>query len=193
MRILAIDPGSTESAYAVIDQADRRPLDFGKIPNEQLLDQLADRDLGERVDHLVIEMIASYGMPVGREVFETCVWIGRFDMAAYSVRTSLIYRQPVKVHHCHSSKASDANISQALKDRFAYGVPNHGKGTKAQPGWFYGFKADVWQAYALAVYVADITPVSAPAVPPAAGSDHKSDAPLQGEGTGRPTPAEALF
>ena len=39
--------------------------------------------------------------------------------------------------------------------RFAHGQPNHGKGTKAQPGWFYGFHADIWQAYALAVYAAD--------------------------------------
>lgn len=33
---------------------------------------------------------------------------------------------------------------------------NHGKGTKANPGWFYGFRADVWQAHALAVYAADL-------------------------------------
>lgn len=194
--ILAIDPGCTDSAYITIDQATRRPLDFGKIPNTQLLDQLCDRDLGEQVDHLAIEMIASYGMPVGREVFETCVWIGRFDMAAYSVTTSLVYRQPVKTHHCHSSKASDANVAQALKDRFAYGISNHGKGTKAQPGWFYGFKADIWQAYALAVYVADTFPVSSPvaASTPAAGEAPISDAPdPSGEGSqGRPTPTPTV-
>lgn len=52
-------------------------------------------------------------------------------------------------------KANDATVRQALVDRFAPGQPNHGKGTKAAPGWFHGFRADVWQAYALAVYVAD--------------------------------------
>jgi len=40
-------------------------------------------------------------------------------------------------------------------DRFAPGESNHGKGTKAEPGWFYGFAKDVWQATALAVYAAD--------------------------------------
>ena len=53
------------------------------------------------------------------------------------------------------SRAKDANIRQALVDRFAPGQPNHGKGTKDEPGWFHGFRADVWQAYALAVLVAD--------------------------------------
>lgn len=32
---------------------------------------------------------------------------------------------------------------------------NHGKGTKAAPGWFHEFRADIWQAMALAVYTAD--------------------------------------
>jgi hypothetical protein len=164
MRILAIDPGNTDSAYVVIDQETRKPLDFAKVPNEQLLDRLTDHDLGERVDHLVIEMVASYGMPVGREVFETCVWIGRYfesiDRWLDGATPQLVYRQPIKLHHCGSARAKDSNITQALVDRFAPGQSNHGKGTKAQPGWFYGFRADVWQAYALAVYVADTTPAA---------------------------------
>ena len=102
-------------------------------------------------------MVASYGMAVGADVFETCVWIGRFAerLAGRGVERDLVKRLPVKVHHCHSAKATDSNIRQALVDRFALGQPNHGKGTKAEPGWFHGFAADVWAAYALGVYQAD--------------------------------------
>ena len=104
--------------------------------------------------HAAIEMVASYGMAVGAEVFDTCVWIGRFHEAIFG-GADLIYRREVKLHHCGTSKAKDSNITQALADRFAPGQPNHGKGTKADPGWFYGFAKDAWQAYALAVLVAD--------------------------------------
>jgi hypothetical protein len=105
----------------------------------------------------VIEMVASYGMAVGADVFETCVWIGRFYQVLEDrcFEPGLIKRHPIKLHHCHSANAKDSNITQALVDRFAPGQPNHGKGTKASPGWFYGFKSDIWAAYALAVYAMD--------------------------------------
>ena len=152
MRILSIDPGPTESAYVILDPANMNPIVFAKIPNEQLLDSLREAFY---VDSVVIEMVASYGMAVGAEVFETCVWIGRFHEALRDQQVQLVKRLPVKLHHCHDSKANDANIKTALVDRFAPGVRNHGKGTKAEPGWFYGFRADVWAAFALAVYAAD--------------------------------------
>jgi len=161
MRILAIDPGNSESAYVVIDSETQRPQEFAKVPNHQLLVDLSLDNLlalHSTVDLVVIEMIASYGMAVGAEVFETCVWIGRFQQAIADrtgTTPELIKRHPVKMHHCHSARAKDSNITQALVDRFAPGATNHGKGTKAQPGWFYGFAKDVWQAYALAVYAAD--------------------------------------
>ena len=157
--ILAIDPGNTESGWCLIDISTRRPIQFGKDANEELLERLWTES-GQALDatHVAIEMIASYGMAVGADVFETCVWIGRFHCAieAHSGNApALIKRHPAKLHHCHDARAKDANITRALVDRFAPGQPNYGKGTKAAPGWFHGFHADVWQAYALAVYAAD--------------------------------------
>ena len=58
----------------------------------------------------------------------------------------MIYRLDEKLNLCQDSRAKDANIRQALIDRFASGTPNGGKGTKKAPGWFYGFSDDVWQA-----------------------------------------------
>ena len=105
-----------------------------------------------KIDKLVIEMIASYGMPVGKEVFDTCVWIGRFVELArlQNIEVEYIYRKDEKMNICHSMKAKDSNIRQALIDRF--GVV----GTKKNPGWFYGFKADIWSAYAVGITYLDL-------------------------------------
>lgn len=156
-RILAIDPGNTESAYVIINE-DCEPIEFAKVPNEVLRGKILTGALD--ADRVVMEMVASYGMSVGADVFETCVWIGRFCEAVRGnwhpfSEPQLIKRLPVKMHLCHNAGAKDSNITQALIDRFAPGQRNHGKGTKAEPGWFYGFAADVWAAYALAVYAAD--------------------------------------
>jgi len=155
--LLAIDPGNTESGYALIDVGTLQPIDIGKIDNHLLLRELDHLSTSE-VQWSAIEMVASYGMAVGRDVFETCVWIGRFAQfleERHGLVSRLVYRREVKLHHCESSKAKDSNITQALIDRFAPGQPNRGKGTKADPGWFYGFAKDIWQAYALAVYAAE--------------------------------------
>ena len=149
MMLLAIDPGNTESAYVLMDGY--RPVDFGKVPNERLKRLICDRGFATWPDVDAIEMIASYGMAVGREVFETCVWIGRYSLAMELGGTAVdfIYRQEVKLNLCGSPRARDANVRQALIDRFATHDMKNGKGTKAKPDWFYGFKADIWQSYAV--------------------------------------------
>lgn len=152
--IFAIDPGTSYSGYVSVEHNGQeivRVLEKGKIRNDDLLRSLPYR----MFDHeIVCEMVASYGMPVGREVFETCVWIGRFLQAGGVLpgeqAQHLVYRQEEKLTLCHSPRANDASIVQALVDRYAYGVPNHGKGTKKQPGFFYGFAKDMWQAMAVA-------------------------------------------
>jgi hypothetical protein len=155
-QILAIDPGPVESAFALIDAADCIPMRHGKIPNDDLRRDPAMTT----ADTVAIEMVASYGMPVGAEIFDTCVWIGRYQQTLidHDIPVELVKRLDVRLHHCHTGKAGDANVTRALIDRFAppaKGWGAYGKGTKANPGWFHGFKADVWQSYALAVMVAD--------------------------------------
>lgn len=153
MRTLAIDPGSEHSAYALIDD-DYRPIEFGKVYNRELLSKLPW--LGQYA-RIAIELIGHYGtgMPAGRTVFDTCIWTGRFVQQLDPKPVDLVLRPTVKAHLCGTAKAGDAHVTQALVDRFAPGTGNHGKGTKASPGFFYGFRADVWQAYALAVTYAD--------------------------------------
>jgi len=151
MFILSIDPGPVESAYVLIDK-DLKPVEFGKFCNQNVRVETRRLFMKHHPDiHVAIEMIASYGMAVGKEVFDTCVWIGRFYELFGDGYTSLVYRKDEKMNLCGSMKAKDSNITQALVDRFALGIPNKGKGKKKSPGWFYGFADDVWQAYAVGV------------------------------------------
>ena len=155
--ILAIDPGTTHSGVCIIDDWTYKPLKFGKFENKKVVDELEDF---LPVSMSVIEMIGHYGtgMPAGKEVFDTCVWIGRFieQLSCCCDIVQLLPRTTVKLHLCRSARAKDPNVTQALVDRFAPGEPNYGKGTKKAPGWFYGFSADMWQAYALAVTYLDM-------------------------------------
>lgn len=152
MRILAIDPGTDKSGWCLLDSAIVK--ESGVMPNDELL-RLVSGWSPYSKDTLAIEMIASYGMAVGREVFETCVWVGRFQQAwrdPNSVR--LVYRRDVKMHLCCTAKAKDANIRQALIDLLGP------QGTKKAQGATYGVKSHAWAALGVAVTVAGITPES---------------------------------
>jgi hypothetical protein len=121
------------------------------LPNEQMLRRideiLLEASQGDPAV-LAIEMIASYGMAVGAEVFETCVWIGRFcerwasTTGAPPVR---IARMAVKLAICHDSRAKDANIRAALIDQFG------GALATKKGGALYRVKGDEWAALALAM------------------------------------------
>lgn len=144
MNVLAIDPGPTESAWVEFDG--ERVLDFGIDPNIEVLDVVDNSPGG-----LVIEGVACYGMPVGKEVFDTCIWIGRFIQVRSGTRHPLVYRPDVKLHLCHSMRAKDPMIRQALIDRFGPGK-DKAIGKKKSPGPLYGISSHCWSALAVAVY-----------------------------------------
>jgi len=137
MIILGIDPGPTESAWLYFESG--KILRFAKETNPIVLLRIAEWSKGDAYrHHLAIEMIASFGMPVGREVFETVFWTGRF-IQAWPGEWSRIYRKDVKLHLCGSMRAKDSNIRQALIDRYpASGggkIPQVGTKKKRSPVW----------------------------------------------------------
>jgi len=145
--LMAIDPGTTKSGWCTY--RDGNVVASGVDDNDAVL-QLVMSWPGE----LAIEMIASYGMAVGREVFETCVWIGRFQQAFHCpAGVRLVYRRDVKLHLCGSPQAKDPNIRQALLDLFPRtgGGKTPQIGTKSQPGPLYGVSSHAWAALAVAV------------------------------------------
>ncbi len=140
MRIIAIDPGNVSSAVVVWDGS--KVVNKLYAANEAVLYQLEQWENGAPC---VIEKIASFGMAVGETVFETVYWSGRFCQAYGPENVHRITRIAVKNHICHSSRAKDANIRQALIDRFGI------VGTKKNPGPLFGVSGDLWAALAVAV------------------------------------------
>lgn len=174
--ILAVDPGDTNSAYCLCSP-DLRPLAFEKCRNRLSDDEYSELKERTGADGLpqdiffdaidqavtdnvpfnaqvvfVIEGIENFGMPAGKTLFDTAEyigWLSRMIYEKYGKAPHKIYRHEEKMTICHSVKANDATIKRALVDRFALGASNYGKGTKKNPGFFYGFKADCWSAFAI--------------------------------------------
>src|ERR1700722_598255 len=151
--ILAIDPGDVESAWVLYDADKALPSTWGKVSNDDLMFEVLDEQALTGVQ-LAVEMVASYGMPVGREVFDTCVWIGRFLERWGGGDARLVYRSDVKLHLTHSRRSKDANVRQALLDKFGPGK-ELAVGKKASPGPLYGLTGDCWSALGVAVTAAE--------------------------------------
>lgn len=152
--VLAIDPGTTRSAIVVLGE-DGSITSAIHEDNPRILDLLRSTSVGAFPYAVALEMVASYGMAVGREVFETVFWAGRFAeaLASNGHRCVAVYRADVKLHLCRSARAKDGNVRQALLD--LYPRTGGGKvpqvGTKQRPGPLFGISGDLWAALGVAV------------------------------------------
>jgi hypothetical protein len=157
MTVVAVDPGPQETAVVAWDGQEILWHEIAESPDAavRIVRRAAAPSATRPPARLVIEKVESYGMAVGGDVFTTCVVTGRLFQVwlevapASASRPFLIGRGVVKLHLCRSGKAKDANIRQALIDRFGP------VGTKGNPGTLYGIKTHLWAAMALAVYAHD--------------------------------------
>ena len=143
---IGIDPGPRSHGVVVV-KPDYSTIEGMDLSTDELYATLQRLSVFSKVE-VSCEWIQSYGMKVGKEVFETVFQIGRIYQ---SCPMRLIPRLDVKLHICGQARAKDANIRQALIDRF--GMP----GTKKNPGRTYGMRAHLWQAFAVAVTAREIS------------------------------------
>jgi len=150
-KIMAIDPGTLESGYVIWDG--KIIHSKGKEDNKAILERIRDVRHTYDFELVVIEEINPYTM--GKTTRDTILWSGRFQEAyeGYGGEVVYISRNDIRIALTGSGgpKINDKIIKQALIDRFAYGQKNYGKGTKKKPGFFYGFRDDIWSAFAVAV------------------------------------------
>jgi len=155
MIVLALDPGTTHTGWALIDTAGPRVLESGKDENKRVRDMLRGPGIYDLI--LIETMSGSAHMPFGVEKVEAVRWAGRFEEAAIPFPVKRISRESIKATLLGKAnvKGADAAIRQVLIDRWAAraGRPLDGKaaavGTKASPGPLYGVRADAWAALAL--------------------------------------------
>jgi hypothetical protein len=158
--VYAIDPGTTESALVVYNPNTRYIHRHVTEPNASVLEflehvgrDMRSRALSRLALHLVVEQIESFGMAVGKETFETVWWAGRFHQAWGATGLAhRVTRREVKLHLCASARAKDANIRQAILDRFGGSAAI---GRKHAAGPLYGMKGHEFAALAVALTFTD--------------------------------------
>jgi hypothetical protein len=154
--ILAIDPGTSESALVTLlpDGTPAEGCPNAIFENDTLLSFLSESNRaicnrGGVCCDMVIERMQGMGQRVGQEVFDTVFWSGRFAQA-WSGGVYLIDRRDVKVHICGHARSTDADVRGHLIMMFG-GTKDVAVGRKASQGPLYGFKSHMWQALGLGV------------------------------------------
>lgn len=137
-QMLGIDPGPRESAAVALIQGRIDWYFYGD--NEVLLEKLAYWR-----GPVALEGLECYGQPVGRSIFDTAFWLGRFFQASVSSASyvRIVSRREVKIF---LGARNDKEVRAALVAIF--GAP----GTKRSPGATYGLYGDLWSALAVAHY-----------------------------------------
>lgn len=157
--VLAIDAGSTETGYCLVQTSTYNPIQFGKIPNEEVLNVIKESAQKYNSLHIAIEQFAFYGSknPIGSTTIDAITWNGKFIREAeiLGVDYTYVFRREEKMNLCKTMRCGDKEIRQALINRFAKHDLKKGKGTKKNPDFFYGFAADMWSAFAIAITYLD--------------------------------------
>lgn len=154
MRIIAIDPGTTKSAFV---SWDTKQDDFVQVDDNCRLGLIENTEFYDLAHHIVhnvqpeliaVEMIQSYGLTVGRSTFLTVLFVGTLveKFRAFYLGHTDVLEPKMNFYGRPTIKAqvggkNDAQIRASLRIRY-------GEAKKGEK--LYGVKKDIWSALALA-------------------------------------------
>jgi len=146
--IIGVDPGPEETAFAIVSSGYELVM-ADRIGNDAFIRALKAAPLS----HVAVESIQSYGMPVGRSVFDTCYMIGRVIQVCKDREVPFtLYPRPEYVRNlCGGSTTKDSVLRQALRLRFGEDAK------KGDPLYCLRGGSDKRSAFAVAVYHLDKT------------------------------------
>lgn len=145
MTVLGVDPGTTESGICLVG-GNYDIHESHKMPSLDVVQFI--RNAMPSV--VVCESIQAYGMAVGREVFETCYWIGEYRQACRQCGVPFVlYPRPEYARAIAGvQKVTDSVLRQALLLRF-------GGDKKGEPLFKLKGSTDQRSAFAVAAYHID--------------------------------------
>lgn len=156
MLILAVDPGPEKSSWVLWSTSTERVASGeDQLDNARLRDWLGG-NIRDSTEQMVIERPVLMGQNATAALLETSRWAGVFEGAWPGVVDRLTYHK-VRCQLARSGNAKESEVKQALISRFApAGYGPQGKGTKSNPGPFYGVVGHMWSAVAVAVAWCDM-------------------------------------
>ncbi len=146
--LLAIDPGSTRSGWALLEGEVIHGAGDG--PNDQAIELISPLSLGIGDAQVLVETQESWGGYTHPDALATMRWVGRFEQAAVDAAypVTLLRRRDVmrqlNLGRIVAGKA-DAAVRAFLIDRWGGGNPAR----KDHP--LHAVTGDAWAALALAV------------------------------------------
>lgn len=159
--ILGLDPGPEKSAL-VAYYATSVPVEGWFELNSGIKWLVAQYPGCKPV--LAVEEVVNYGRIVGKAVFQTALWSGRFierwiAEGGDEARLVMVPQPEVKLHLCGTARTNDAGVRRAILDLPRWERSGGGVepviGTRKKPGPLYGISGHMWSALAVAIYAAD--------------------------------------
>lgn len=147
--ILGVDPGPLESAFALVSRG-YCIFSADKFPNERFWDRRDSPLYCREVEEVAVESIQSYGMAVGRSVFDTCYTIGRIQQICCEIPVPCyLYPRPEYARAlAGGSRITDSLLRRSLLLRF-------GGDRKGEPLHMLRGNPDKRSAFAVAAYHID--------------------------------------